>query len=110
LDATVKVADNSGNDFDDDCNGPVAFVLDGADLTGSGSCSAFNEDLDFLITGTMSQGEVTGEMGVSGGEENVPFTGQWDKSSQVLTGQFDETWTSSDGSLRLWGSFQASVD
>lgn len=110
LDAMVKIADNSGNDFDDDCNGPVVFVLDGADLTGSGSCSAFNETLDFIITGTVSAGQVTGEMGVSDGEENVPYTGEWDKDNQVLTGVFDETWTSSDGSLRLWGTFRATVN
>jgi hypothetical protein len=110
IDAAVEIADNSGNAFDDDCNGPISFTLHNSELTGVGSCSAFGEDLTFLITGEVTEGQVSGEMGVSGGEENVPFTGSWDESSEVLTGDFDETWTNPDGSLRLWGSFQAAVN
>ena len=110
LDAAVKITDSNGIPYSDDCDGVVEFQLDGSELTGTGDCSAFNEDLSFLITGEVNQGQVTGEMGVSGGEENVPFTGQWDEANEVLTGQFDETWTSSDGTLRLWGTFQAVVN
>lgn len=110
IDAEVEIGDNNGNAFDDDCKGPISFTLQNSELTGVGSCSAFGENLEFLITGDVTEGQVSGEMGVSDGEENVPFTGSWDDVTQVLTGSFDETWTNPDGFLRLWGTFQATVN
>jgi hypothetical protein len=110
MDGKVEVKDPDGFGADDDCDGPMAFVLDGADLSGTGGCTAFGENIDFLVTGTVTDGQVSGEMGVSGGEENVPFTGTWDASTQVLTGAFDRTWTTTDGTLRIFGTFQATAD
>jgi len=110
LDGKVEVGDGGSFNFDDDCKGPMAFVLDGSELSGTGGCTAFDEAIDFLVTGTVSGGQVTGEMGVSGGEENVPFTGTWDAEAQLLTGEFDQTWTNSDGFLRIFGTFQATAD
>ena len=96
--------------FEDDCKGAMAFVVEGATVAGSGACEAFDEPIDFLVSGTESGGVVTGEMGVSGGEENVPFTGTWNSETEVLEGSFDQTWESGDGTLRMVGTFIATAD
>lgn len=111
MDAEIEVYSSEwGMTFDDDCKGPMAFVLEGNVLSGTGACVAFDETVDFLVTGTDNNGEVTGEMGVSDGEENVPFNGTWNSDTTTLMGSFDQTWESGDGTLRLFGSFSATAD
>ena len=111
MDAEVEVYSNEWDmTFEDDCRGAMAFVLEGSNLSGTGACEAFDEPIEFLVTGTENNGQVSGEMGVSGGEENVPFEGTWDDASATLTGSFDQTWESGDGTLRMVGSFSATAD
>ncbi|MEC7241673.1 MAG: hypothetical protein VXW32_10585 [Myxococcota bacterium] len=111
IDAAVELYSNEWNyTFEDDCNGTMVFVIEGAAVSGTGSCEAFDEPIEFLVTGTESNGQVTGEMGVSGGEENVPFTASWDSEAEVLEGAFDQTWGSDDGTLRMVGTFSASTE
>lgn len=111
LDADVELYSSEWNyTFEDDCKGTMAFVIENSVVSGTGSCEAFDEPIEFLVEGTESDGVVTGEMGVSGGEENVPFTASWDSEAEVLQGSFDQTWESSDGTLRMVGTFSASAD
>ena len=111
IDADVEVYSSEWDyTFEDDCKGAMAFVIEGSSVSGTGACEAFDEPIDFLVTATEAGGVVTGEMGVSGGEENVPFTGTWDSETEVLEGTFDQTWESSDGTLRMVGMFSASAN
>ena len=111
IDAVVELYSTEWNyTFEDDCKGTMVFAVEASVVSGSGACEAFDEPIEFLVTGTESGGEVTGEMGVSGGEENVPFTASWNSETEVLEGSFDQTWESGDGTLRMVGTFSASAD
>jgi len=110
LDSKVKVWDGEGNAFNDVCKGSIAFVLDQSDLTGGSTCSGPQGELVLVFTGTVDSGNVSGLIEVTGSERTLSFSGHWDKPNQVLNGNFDETWENSDGFLRFWGSFQATVN
>lgn len=108
LDADFEVSDA--------CNGPITFtVMASGAVSGSGTTRCVSDwvddfNLDFTVEGTLSAGTLSGNFVFSsdGQEERVPFTGSGRYNDGDLTGSFDNTFSSADGSLRFNGSFTAS--
>jgi hypothetical protein len=105
-----------GFELSDTCQGPVTFtVVAAGTLTGSGSarCQSDWEDFDlaFTMEGTLVGGTLSGDLVFAmddGSIERTPFTGTGRYNDGALSASFDNTFTSSDGSLRFSGSFSAS--
>lgn len=106
LDATVELPDYH---IDTDCTGSVSFQItyDGL-ISGSGSCTAFDNNVSFSIDGTDSGGAIAGNMTMSDGTTDyaTPYTGTRSESDHV-SASFDKTFSTSDGKLRLYGTFTA---
>lgn len=112
LEADV-IADTEFGEFDDHCSTPITFTLDGGTISGTSTCEVFADfDLDpilFSITGSARGGTVTGAlvMSVDGSDARTPFDGTGNAGGP-LSATFDSTHRSSDGSVRIVGSWSAS--
>lgn len=113
LEADVVLESDFG-DFDDHCSAPITFTVDAGTITGGGQCMVFSDFVDdplvFTMEGTVRGGTIQGNLVMSGdGEEaRTPFTGTG-RPGEPLTASFDSTHRSSDGSLRIVGSWSGTV-
>jgi hypothetical protein len=108
LEADVYI-ESDNFDIDDHCSAALAFLVDGlGGLAGSATCNVFDTDIPFTIEGRAQDGVVTGNlvMTYDGEEGRTPFTGTGDPGTPMQA-TFDSTFTSSDGSLRIAGSWSA---
>ncbi len=75
-------------------------------VAGEGRCDAVGERL-IWFEGAVSGAEFTGTMRLDGQEEALDFVGA--RGEGTLTASFDGTFTSGQGSMRLYGSFTATA-
>jgi hypothetical protein len=115
LEAEVVLSTNDYGDFDDHCSAPITAALTGATLTGGGQCTIFEDfDVDpmiFTLDGTVHNGNNNGDLVMTdtdGAEQRTPYTGTGDPGTP-LQATFDNTFRSTDGSLRIYGSWTATV-
>lgn len=98
--------------FDDSCASTIRFTLDAGVVSGSGVCAVFDDfDLDpitFTVEGTATGGNVRGDlvMALDGEEARTPFSGTG-TAGAAFTASFDTTHRSSDGSVRIVGTWTA---
>jgi hypothetical protein len=109
LDATATLTTDFG-DLDASCSGPISFtaVRRTGSLDGGGTitCSSdFGDESVYVgLTGTFSDGDVNGEMDVEGNRTAFRGSGTF---GEAMTADFDGTFSNSDGSLRLQGTWSA---
>ena len=96
-------------DFDLVCaHRSLDFILDGASFSGSGICEAdFVGEVAYALDGTVSGGQVSGELSLTDTDDVLVFDGTKD-DDEVITASFDDEFANEDGSARLYGSFTAS--
>ncbi len=114
LDADVMADIDGLGDFEDHCSSPITFTLDAGTISGSGTCAVFDEyDFDpmpFTMTGSVRGGAISGAliMNFDGSEARTPYEGPG-TAGDPLTASFDTTHRSSDGSVRIVGSWSATA-
>jgi hypothetical protein len=112
FDADVVVTSEFG-DFEDHCSTPISFTVDTGVISGSGTCSVFDEygfdPLSFTMEGTVRGGNIAGDlvMAVDGEEARTPFSGTG-RAGEALSASFDTTHRSADGSVRIVGTWSGS--
>ena len=93
-----------------DCPGSVSFSIEAGALAGTGSCTVefLDEDVYFELQGTDDRGTVSGDMlmDADGTIYATPFEGVRTTEDHVHAA-FDATHSSSDGSIRIDGTFDA---
>ncbi|MES2639822.1 MAG: hypothetical protein V4850_10075 [Myxococcota bacterium] len=113
LEADVTLESDFG-DFDDHCTAPITFTIDQGTVSGGGQCMVFSDFVDdplvFTMEGTVRGGTISGALVISSddGDARTPFEGTG-TAGNPLTASFDETHRSSDGSLRIAGSWTATA-
>jgi hypothetical protein len=93
-------------------NDYLTFELDGTAFVGAGACTVdagfFTEQFVFAVEGTVSGASVSGTMtSAEAGGDPLPFSGNYDSANGHISASYDETYANSDGSLRLYGTFDA---
>lgn len=88
----------------------LRWTLQGQAFTGSGECevdySFGDETYRFDVDGSISGSSVSGTMRMEDSSEVLLFDGSYDPVSGHIEASYDETWSNSDGSLRLYGSLE----
>lgn len=114
LEADVTLESDFG-DFDDHCTAPITFTIDSGTVVGGGQCMVFDDlgvedPLVFTLEGTVRGGNITGALvtAADGEEARTPFEGTG-TAGNPLTATFDTTHRSSDGSIRIAGSWSATA-
>lgn len=110
MQTTVMVHTADYGDFDDACNGPVAFTVqpDGT-LAGQGNCTAFDQDFVFAMEGQVRDGVTQGQLILT--YDNQDYGTPWDGTGDVggpLTANFDKTHSAGRDSIRIYGNWSAS--
>ncbi len=109
--SAVATLSTDFGDFDATCDGPLNYVAarrTGA-IEGSGNVTCTSdfgsESFAVGVSGTAADGIVSGTLDLEGNQTPFNGTGSFGES---MNGQFDGTFSNSDGSLRFQGSWTAS--
>lgn len=109
MQAQVLVHTADYGDFEDQCNGPVSFVVrpDGT-VAGQGNCTAFDQDFVFAMEGQVANGVTQGQLILSydGQDYGTPWDGTGDVGGP-LAADFDKTHSSGRDSIRIYGNWSA---